>query len=254
MGLLPTLFVCMTCSGGKAGSTNADMAVSIVVPVITGTIRHDPEAFTQGFLYKDGKLFESTGLTGKSSLRKINPVDGATIYKKDVPDVFAEGLAILGGKMLQLTWREQLAIVYAYPSLKPLGTIHYTGEGWGLTTDTKHYIMSNGSDTLYFRDSAFTIVRKLPVTLRGKPALKLNELEWCRNKVYANVWYTNQILEIDPKTGNTLRIINCDELDRRDKQVAQNDVLNGIAFDSTTGKFYLTGKNWSTIFIVTIPW
>jgi len=246
---LISLLICQ-CANGK---NNKNRSAPTILPVITGTLPHDPEAFTQGFLYKDGFLLESTGLYGKSSIRKLNVADGAVVYKEDVPDVFAEGLAFFGNTIAQITWKEQIAITYEYPSMKPLGILKYSGEGWGLTTNTNGFIMSNGSDTLYFRAPDFKIVSKLPVTLNEKPVKNLNELEYARGSIYANVWYSDYIFEIDPSNGNVRRIIDCSALVRREQPRSQDCVLNGIAYNSTDGKFYITGKNWKTIFIVTIP-
>ncbi|MBD3343437.1 MAG: glutaminyl-peptide cyclotransferase [Chitinivibrionales bacterium] len=224
-----------------------------VVPEIIDTIPHDTEAFTQGLLYHNGFLYESTGKYGTSSLRKIDPSDGTILVNNRVPEVFAEGLAVYNGRFVQLTWRSQSALLYDTGSLAPVDTFSYRGEGWGLTTGAHHFIMSNGSDTLYFRDNAFMVTGAVQVTQDDKPLARLNELEYARGLVYANVWFSNYIFEIDLQTGSVLKYIDCTDLVKRAGAESEQDVLNGVAYDKARDIFYLTGKNWSTIFVVKIP-
>jgi glutamine cyclotransferase len=219
-------------------------------PVILRTIPHDPQAFTQGLLFYNGILYESTGLIGHSSLRCVDPKDGRVIKNVPVSDLFAEGLAKMGNSLVQLSWQEKTALIYTLPDLKQSGFFTYAGEGWGLTSDSSTFIMSNGSDTLFQRSRQFTLQKKIQVTLNGNPVKKLNELEYVKGMVYANVWYSNEIMVIKLSTGNVIRVIDCSELVRRALVQSENDVLNGIAYRADTGTFFVTGKNWPVMFEV----
>jgi glutamine cyclotransferase len=217
------------------------------------TLPHDNQAFTQGLLYHNNELFESTGLYGNSSLRRIDVNDGSIKTNIPIPDIFTEGLVLKDNIFVQLTWRSGYAFQYSYPSLRSIGHFKYTGEGWGITCDDSYYIMSNGSDTLYFRDDKFTVKKKLAVILNGKRLRMLNELEYAREKIYANVLYNNFIYEIDPKSGTVMRMINCTSLVQKAKPAREQDVLNGVAYDAQKDVFYITGKNWPVVFEVKIP-
>ena len=225
--------------------------VPTVTPRVVRTIPHDTTAFTQGLLFHNGTLLESTGAPRgrESSLRVIDPRDGRVLQRRAVPGVFAEGIAVAGGSLVQLAWRCGTARVYALPTLSPVGELRYSGEGWGLTHDGESFIMSNGSDTLYFRDTAFKATGARAVTLKGRPLRNLNELEHVDGWVYANVWHSSYVFQIDPRVGKVERIIDCTEL----VLTAGGDdhrVLNGIAYESSAGTFYLTGKDWPVIFEV----
>lgn len=222
-------------------------------PRIKAAIPHDSLAFTQGLFYDNGRLYESTGLYEKSSLRILDAATGAIVEKLPVARVFAEGCARLGNELYQITWREQIAYIYSFPGLKEQRTTLYAGEGWGLTSDGKWLYMSTGSDTLFVRDRDFAIVRKIPVRLNGQPVTRLNELEYVDCFIFANVWYTDYILQINAKNGNVVRKIDCSELVKKENPSSPENVLNGIAYNPQTRDFYLTGKNWKTIFIVELP-
>lgn len=225
----------------------------VVKPAILRTVAHDPAAFTQGLIFVDSILYESTGLAGHSTLRRVDPSNGKALLKIPVPNVFAEGITILNGELVQLTWKDQFAIRYDFPSLQNKGTFKYNGEGWGLTNNGTNFIMSNGSDTLFFRDSSFGITRTLPVTLNGKPLKHLNELQYVNGRVYANVWYKDFIVEISPTDGRVTKVIDCSELMNIEKPMSGDHVLNGIAYCKRKNEWYLTGKNWKNMFIVRIP-
>jgi glutamine cyclotransferase len=232
---------------------NGVSAPPTVTPHIVGTIPHDSTAFTQGIFFDHGRLIESDGLYGSSRICILNAQNGALI--KAVPldkRIFAEGCALMDGVVVQLSWREETAFSWSLPDLAPGPAYIYSGQGWGLTSDEKLFYMSDGSDTIFVRSPAFTLERKIPVTLAGRPVRNLNELELVKGKLYANVWYSDSILEINPKNGRVLRIIDCTELVRREAATSSDDVLNGIAWNEGTGKFYLTGKKWKSIFIVDI--
>jgi glutamine cyclotransferase len=245
-----------TNSGCTASDTPAPDQVdsaAIVQPVILRTLAHDTAAFTQGLLFHDTLLYESTGLIGLSSLRVIDPASGVVKRYLPVAGVFAEGIAIKDNRLVQLTWQDQQAILYALPSLQSVGALPYAGEGWGLTSDGERFFMSNGTATLYLRDDSFAVVKELPVTCNGNPLANLNELEYARGRIYANVWFNDFIFEIDPRTGRVLRMVDCRALVHQAQVAASEDVLNGIAYNPGTGTFYLTGKNWRVMFEVRIP-
>ncbi len=227
--------------------------VETVRPFILRALGHDKQAFTQGLFCHDGRIYESTGIRGKSSLRVIEADKGTLVKNIPVDNVFAEGIALKNNVLVQLTWRSERAILYSYPDLAVKGMYTYSGEGWGITTDGTCYIMSNGSDTLYWRDDAFTVKKKTGVLLRGKPLTRLNELEYARNRIFVNVWYSDYIFEIDPETGKVVRMIDCGNLLEQVSPLGPEDVLNGIAYNKKTDTFYLTGKNWPKIFEVKIP-
>jgi len=225
----------------------------VVKPVIIRTIAHDPAAFTQGLILVDSLLYESTGLVGHSTLRRIDASNGKALSKIPVPNVFAEGITILNGELVQLTWQNQFAIRYEFPSLRSTGMFKYNGEGWGLTNNGTDFIMSNGSDTLFFRNGKFEIIRRLPVTYNGRPLKHLNELQYVNGSVYANVWYKNFIVEISLADGRVTKVIDCSELVNIERPASKENVLNGIAFCKRKNEWYLTGKNWKNMFIVRIP-
>jgi glutamine cyclotransferase len=223
-----------------------------VKPQILRVIKHDPAAFTQG-LFIDSLLYESTGLDNESTLRRVDPKTGNVITSIPVAEVFAEGITALGSELVQLTWKHGFALRYEFPSLKLKNVKYqYQGEGWGLTNNGKQFIMSNGTDTLYFRNEKFDVVRKLPVTHAGKPLVYLNELEYARGHVYANVWYRDFIAEISVGDGRVVRVIDCSELVAIEG-TSRDNVLNGIAYCERKDEWYLTGKNWKNMFIVKIP-
>jgi glutaminyl-peptide cyclotransferase len=227
-----------------------------VSPQIVRMVAHDPSAFTQGLLFRDSVLYESTGLVGFSSLRRVDPRSGAVKVNAAVGgDYFTEGIAVLGGELVQLTWKNGTALRYDIPALRRAARppFSYKGEGWGLTSDADRFIMSNGSDTLFFRDKKFEVARTVAVTLNGRTLIHLNELEYVRGSVYANVWYKDFIVEISAESGVVKRIIDCSELLRIERPPTVDNVLNGIAYDERADEWYLTGKRWKNIFVVKMP-
>jgi glutamine cyclotransferase len=234
-----------------ATSINSQQSsIPVIVPKILRTIPHDTKAFTQGLFYYKGLLYESTGLYGQSSIRVIDPKNGAIIKNLPVADIFAEGCARMDSFLVQLSWRERAALVYSLPSLKYVRSFSYNGEGWGLTSSAASFYMSNGSDTLVIRNKKFSVTGKVAVTLSGKPLLSLNELEYVKGLIYTNVWFDKSIYMTQPKTGRVVKIIDCSSLVAQNASQSDQDVLNGIAYNNTTGTFYITGKNWRYIFEV----
>jgi glutamine cyclotransferase len=223
---------------------------------VVNTFPHDPRAFTQGLLFHDGKLLESTGLYGQSSLREVNLSTGAVLRKLPVPgQYFAEGLALLDGKLYQLTWKEEKVFVYdlnADPTtFRKVGEFAWTGEGWGLATDGHWLIMSDGSSILRFLNPAtFAVDHAIHVLKGGLPQERLNELEYVKGEIYANIWKTDWVARIDPASGIVVGMVDFSYLLPAADQTAATDVLNGIAYDPAADRLFVTGKNWPKLFEV----
>lgn len=218
---------------------------------VLGSVPHDPEAYTQGLVWSEGVLYESAGQYGHSSLRQVDPTTGKVVRSMQVPPrYFAEGLARVGDRLIQLTWQEGAAFVYDLATFERRGELPYSGEGWGLCYDGRRLIMSDGSNRLSFRDPAtFATTGGVDVTLDGRPAMRLNELECVDGAVYANVWQTDGILRIDPETGRVTTVIDASGL-LTPQEAARAEVLNGIAYKPETKTFLLTGKYWPRMFEV----
>jgi glutaminyl-peptide cyclotransferase len=211
---------------------------------------HDPAAVTQGLVIHDGILYEGTGRHGESSLRRVELESGTVLQRHDLDEeYFGEGVAVVGGRIFQLTWKACVAIVYDRESFEEVQRFSYHGEGWGLTHDGKHLIMSDGTDTLRFLDPAtFREVRRVIVCDKVTPVRQLNELEYIQGKVYANVWQTDRIARIDPETGAVTAWIDLTGLLPAKDRRADADVLNGIAYDAENGRLFVTGKRWPKLF------
>ena len=222
-----------------------------LVPEVISVRKHDPTAFTQGLLLYNGVFYESTGLNGQSSLRRVDPATGKVQAKVDVPEqYFAEGLALVGDRLIQLTWQEGTAFVYDVDTLEQTSTFSYEGEGWGLCYDGSQLYMSDGSDTLFLRNpQTFELQGELLVTVGGQGVPLLNELECVGDYIYANVWKTDLILKIEKATGEVEAVINAAGL-LTPGEAAEADVLNGIAYDEAKDVFYITGKLWPSLFEV----
>lgn len=215
---------------------------------------HDPDAFTQGLLYDNGTLYESTGLNGRSTLREVNIKTGEVIRSRSLPaKYFGEGIAAVSNKIVQLTWRSKSGFVYDKRSFKVLKRFHYTGEGWGITYDGRNLIMSDGTDTLRFLDpSTFKTVGQLEVySDRGKVG-KLNELEYVEGEIFANVWGEERMARIDPKTGRVTGWIDLSGILGAEDRKKKVDVLNGIAYDTENKRLFVTGKLWPKLFEIEI--
>lgn len=218
---------------------------------VLSTSPHDPDAFTQGLLLHDGTLYESTGRYGVSDLRAVERSTGRVLRSAPLTRTsFGEGLALVGERLIQLTWVEHVAFEYDLATFRPLGEFAYTTQGWGICYDGARLVMSDGSDTLYFRDPAtFAVTGQIRVTLNGQPRTQLNELECVGDVVFANVWQTDTIVRIDPRTGVVTATINASGL-LTPAERAHADVLNGIAYDASRGTFLITGKLWPKLFEV----
>jgi glutamine cyclotransferase len=211
---------------------------------------HDPTAFTQGLIYHNGYLYESTGLYGQSSLRQVELVNGEVLQQVNLPpDTFGEGLTLWEDKLLQLTWREETGFIYDREDFTLLGQFTYPTEGWGLTHDGERLIMTDGSHLLYFIDPAsFQVTGSIPVLDQGEPVERLNELEFINGRVFANSWLTDEIVRIDPETGEVLGWVELRGLLPEDLRNPDTDVLNGIAYDPEGNRLWVTGKNWPQLY------
>ncbi|HEY8877763.1 MAG TPA: glutaminyl-peptide cyclotransferase [Roseateles sp.] len=236
------------------------LAAALAAPILAATpvqgfkvvnsYPHDPDAFTQGLFFHDGFLFEGTGLRGRSSIRKVEIESGKVVQQVDLPaDVFGEGISQWGDRLIGITWTEQTAYVLDLKTFKLWRKFSYPGEGWGLTHSDKELVMSDGSPELRFLDpNTFKEQRRVRVTADGKPVDQLNELEWVEGEVLANVWMTDRIARIDPKTGRVTGWIDLSGLLPGNQRPNPDAVLNGIAYDAKKKRLFVTGKLWPKLF------
>jgi glutaminyl-peptide cyclotransferase len=215
---------------------------------------HDPTAFTQGLVYHDGFLYESTGLNGRSSLRKVRLETGEVVQRIDIAqEFFAEGIALLKNRIVQLTWQSQVGFVYNASDFHLLRRFSYTGEGWGLTTNGTDFFMSDGTAAIRVLDgSSLREKRRLQVRDRGTPVTELNELEFAEGEILANVWQTDRIARISPQSGKVLGWIDLTGLLSSVYKLEQGAVLNGIAYDAARKRLFVTGKLWPSVFEIQI--
>jgi glutaminyl-peptide cyclotransferase len=218
---------------------------------IVRTFPHDSNAFTQGLIYVEGRLYESTGLNGWSSLRMLDLSTGRVLQKYDLPvELFGEGLTDWGSTLIQLTWKAHKGFVYDRFSFSLLRTFEYEGEGWGLTHDRTQLIMSDGTSYLRFLDpKSFREVRRIHVTdEKGQAVENLNELEYIHGEIYANLWQTDRIARISPRTGKVIAWLDLSGIIDKRELVSPDAVLNGIAYDATGDRLFVTGKLWPKLF------
>jgi glutamine cyclotransferase len=239
--------------GPLATAVNAQKAAVQRYRVIN-SFPHDPDAFTQGLIFRNGYLFESTGQYGRSTLRKVELTSGRVVQQRRLESShFGEGLAERGGQLVQLTWRAGLGFIYDLSTFEPKRTFKYEGEGWGLTHDERHFILADGTAVLRFLDpNTFREARRLTVTDAGGPVMDLNELEYVRGEIYANVWHTDRIARIAPDSGRVIAWIDLSGLLPRAFQRDAEAVLNGIAYDAVSNRLFVTGKLWPRLFEVQI--
>ena len=229
-------------------------AAAPVMPIygyeIVRRLPHDPAAFTQGLVIRDGVLLESTGRS-PSTVRRVRLEDGAVLRQRTLdPSLFGEGLTEINGRILTLTWHGGRGFIWNAETLRSEGEFSYTGEGWGLTHDGRRLILSDGTAALRFLDPVtFAETGRVPVTLNGRPLTQLNELEFVDGEVFANVWQTDYIVRIDPETGHVVGVIDLTGLmPDRSNLDPEDAVLNGIAWDAEERRLFVTGKNWPTLF------
>lgn len=230
--------------------------VPIVSPRMLEKFPHDTTAFTQGLLIEQGKLYESTGQYGASSLRRVDLRSGTVEMLHALDSTcFGEGLAALHGKLFQLTWKKRVAFVYDLETFAPLDTLTLpTREGWGLTEDDTHLILSDGTATLrIIEPTTFDVIREITVKDAGTPVARLNELEYIDDYIYANVWQNSQIAVIDPEDGQVVSWLNLNWLNVMHSPIDGADVLNGIAYDPASKRLYITGKLWPQLYAFRLP-
>lgn len=217
---------------------------------VVASYPHDPSAFVQGLVWHDGVFYESTGLEGESALRKLEFPSGKVLRVHNLaPELFGEGLARVGNRLVQLTWKSRRGFVYDLATFDLVREFGYEGEGWGLTFDGRHLIMSDGTSVLRFLDpETFEVVRRLQVTSNGTPVHSLNELEYIKGEIWSNVWQSESILRIDPSTGHVTSYLNLRGILTSDLRTGREDVLNGIAYDPASDRIFVTGKLWPRVF------
>lgn len=246
MQLLKFLAVlCLGCA------LNCRAAVPLYDFEIVRIYPHDPSAFTEGLFFLNGFLYESTGLEGQSTIRKVRIDTGAVLQRLDIaPPYFGEGIVNWQGRLISLTWKSHRGFVFDLATLKLQRSFEYEGEGWALTQDGRQLIMSDGTSQLRFLNpETLHETNRIQVTLEGKPVQNLNELEWIKGEIYANVWETNWIARIDPKNGHIVGLVDLEGLLSPAEHAAGPDgVLNGIAYDAKGDRLFVTGKNWPRLF------
>jgi glutamine cyclotransferase len=243
------VFLAALAAFGCGNATQAG-AVTEYTYQIVHTYPHDRTSYTQGLLYRDGVLYEGTGMYDESRIRKVKLETGEVLQNHDIPgQYFGEGIIIWKDRLLELTWKSEKGFIYDLATFTVKGEFPYPGEGWGLTTDGKRIIMSDGTAELRFWDpETLKETGRITVTEDGRPLDQLNELEWVKGEIYANVYQTDRFVRIDPATGKVVGSVDCRGLltpaDRND----QTDVLNGIAYDEKGDRLFVTGKRWPKLF------
>ncbi|TFI58131.1 glutaminyl-peptide cyclotransferase [Sphingomonas parva] len=217
---------------------------------VVATYPHDPGAFTQGLIWLDGKLYESTGLNRRSTIREVRLEDGKVLRSVSLPSrYFGEGIVDWGDEIISLTWQHEIGFRWKRGDFQQTAAFHYPGEGWGLTRDKSHVYMSDGTAQIRVLDPLTMAERKrIDVTDNGQPVASLNELEWVKGEIFANVWMTTRIARIDPKSGRVKGWIDLAPLVREAAPGSDDAVLNGIAYDEARDRLFVTGKNWSKLF------
>jgi glutaminyl-peptide cyclotransferase len=231
---------------------------AIAAPVagykVVATYPHSTESYTEGFFYLDGLFYEGTGLKGHSVVMAIQPQTGKTIQQLDLPpQYFGEGIVNWGSNLYEWTWQSHICFVYDRFSLRPVKQFTYTGEGWGMTRTAKEIITSDGTATLRFRDpSTFKETRHIVVKEGAKTINRLNELEYIKGEIYANIWHEDRIARISPQDGHVIGWIDLSGLLPASQKINEESVLNGIAYDAAHDRIFVTGKQWPTIFEIKI--
>lgn len=243
------LIVAVALAAAACSTATEARGVPVYGYEIVHTYRHDPNAFTQGLVYSNGFLYEGTGLDSESSIRKVRLETGDVLQKRDVVGVFGEGIVLWKDRLIELTWQHQLGFLYDANTFEPRGQFQYPGEGWGLTHDGKRIIMSDGTAQLRLWDpETLKETGRITVTEDGRPVVYLNELEFIKGEIWANVWQTDRIARIDPANGKVVAWVDLAGIlpnaDRNDL----TDWLNGIAYDAAGGRIFVTGKKWPKLF------
>jgi glutamine cyclotransferase len=241
--------------GGAAQMPLRDGAAAPVAGYrVVHTYPHDRDAYTQGLEFVNGQLYESTGINGRSSIRRVQLETGKVLQRRDIANEhFGEGITIWRTLLFELTWQSRIAFVYDKDSFQPKGSFMYTGEGWGLTHNDTNLIMSDGTPELRFLDPAtFKEQRRVRVTDAGRPIAALNEIEYIKGQIFANVWMTDRVARIEPQTGRVAGWIDFTGLISPAERTTSDAVLNGIAYDAAGDRLFVTGKLWPRLFEVKI--
>ena len=221
---------------------------------LVNTYPHDPTAFTEGLFYLDGALYESTGLEGQSDIRKVALKSGKVLQRRTVdPPYFGEGIVNWKDRLISLTWRHRRGFVWTLADFAPRGEFRYEGEGWAPTQEGRHLIMSDGTAQLRFLDpDSLTEDRRITVTWNGRPVERLNELEYVRGEIWANIWYETKVARIDPSSGAVIDWIDLAPLRAKAGVTDTEAVANGIAYDAAGDRVFVTGKNWPKLFEIRV--
>lgn len=238
---------------GRAEAALAAESIPVLSVRVVKSFPHDPTAFTQGLEYYDGFLYESTGLKGKSSLRKVDVATGRVLQSVLLPpEYFGEGLTIFHGKIYQLTWLSKTGFIYDLRSFRKTAEFHFESEGWGLTHDEHSLILSDGTNQIQFIDpTTFQVQRRLEVYAEREAVVNLNELEYIDGLIYANIWHSPRIVRIDPRTGQVLAWLDLEKISAKEQREPE-DVLNGIAYDREGDRLFITGKDWPELLQIKI--
>lgn len=240
---------------GKPASTTVAQpgAIPVLNATVVKTFPHDPSAFTQGLEFYSGYLYESTGRQRQSTLRQVALETGKVLQSVQLPDEsFGEGLTIFRGKIYQLTWLDKTGFIYDLRTFRKLGKFSYNTEGWGLTHDDSSLILSDGTNQLQYIDpTSFQVTKTVEVFAGSGAVTNLNELEYIQGDIWANIWHSNRIAKIDPRSGQVTAWIDLTAIAERETQ-EQEDVLNGIAWDPGRRRLFVTGKNWANLFEIAV--
>lgn len=242
---LIVLLFFLSCSGN-----NPNEGIPVSTFKVVNSFPHDTDAFTQGLVLHNGVLYEGTGLNGKSSLRRVDLETGGVLQNLNLsPQYFGEGITVLGDKIYQLTWDTNVGFIYDKASFDLLGEFSYPTQGWGITNDGKYLIMSDGSSTLHFLDpQTFEDIRNLQVSDENGPVIGLNELEYIKGEIYANIFTKDRIARISPSNGNITGWIDLTGLLNQEFRNSPSAFLNGIAYDESHNRLFVTGKLWPFLF------
>ena len=239
----------------NTSSAENSAALPVYTYEVVNTFKHDSKAFTQGLVYKDGFLYETTGQKGESTLRKIELDTGKILQKHDLPDdIFGEGMTILGDKIYQVSWQDRKGFVYNLNDFSVEKEFTYSGEGWGLTNDGTNLILSDGTHVIRFMNpETFRTERTIVVMNEdGKPLMDINELEYVKGEIWANIWHLDKIARIDPASGKLLGWINMEGISPDDQRRDSENTLNGIAYDQSSDRIFVTGKKWKKLFEIKV--
>ena len=243
--LLAALAILLPCGSGAAA------AVPLYGYQVIHTYLHDPTAYTEGLFFLNGALYEGTGSEPQAQIRKEELATGKVLQSRNLSKAyFGEGVVNWKGRLIELTWRGGTGFIYDLASFRPLGRFSYPGEGWGLTRNARELVMSDGTSAIRFLDPArLKETHRITVTYDGRPIDQINELEWVKGEILANIWLTNKIVRINPTTGQVDAVIDLTGLlPAADQSGLADDVLNGIAYDAKADRLFVTGKRWPKLF------